>query len=150
MGMDVVRSVLDRLKGTVQVSSTKGKGTSFLLRVPLTLASIQTLLFRVGGRLFAVPLSSVIEIARATPEQIQRIDQREVLRLRDQILSIVRLNSISRIHAIEDERPGKKNAILSSSSVLPRSASAFWSTAWLARKNWSSRLFRAIWFPAIL
>src|SRR5208283_689593 len=58
VGMDVVRTVLDRLKGTVHVSSSKKKGTTMLLRVPLTLASIQTLLFRVGGRLFAVPLSA--------------------------------------------------------------------------------------------
>ena len=51
VGMDVVRTVIDRLNGTVQISSTKGKGTTIQLRVPLTLASIQTLLFRVGGRL---------------------------------------------------------------------------------------------------
>jgi len=57
VGMDVVRTVLDRLKGTVHVTSSKSKGTTIQLRVPLTLASIQTLLFRVGGRLFAVPLS---------------------------------------------------------------------------------------------
>ena len=101
VGMDVVRTVIDRLKGTVHVSSVKGKGTSIQLRVPLTLASIQTLLFRVGGRLFAVPLSSVIEITRINEEQIHRVDQREVLRLRDQILTLVRLSSLSRIHAVE-------------------------------------------------
>jgi two-component system, chemotaxis family, sensor kinase CheA len=108
VGMDVVHTVLDRLKGTVQVSSTKGLGTTMLLRVPLTLASIQTLLFRVGGRLFAVPLSAVVEITRIADLEIQRVDQREVLRLRDQILTLVRLNSISRIHSVE--APGlKKN-----------------------------------------
>src|SRR5262249_10144520 len=64
IGMDVVRTVLDRLKGTVHLSSHPGKGTTVQLRAPLTLASIQTLLFRVGGRLFAVPLSSVVEITR--------------------------------------------------------------------------------------
>jgi len=57
VGMDVVRTVMDRLKGTVHVSSNKGRGTTIQLRAPLTLASIQTLLFRVGGRLFAVPIS---------------------------------------------------------------------------------------------
>src|SRR5207245_3328337 len=51
IGMDVVRTVLDRLKGTVHVSSQRGGGTTIQLRAPLTLASIQTLLFRVGGRL---------------------------------------------------------------------------------------------------
>src|SRR5437867_13374317 len=61
IGMDVVRTVLDRLKGTVHISSQLGRGTIIELRAPLTLASIQTLLFRVGGRLFAEPISSVVE-----------------------------------------------------------------------------------------
>jgi two-component system chemotaxis sensor kinase CheA len=107
VGMDVVRTVLDRLKGTVHISSTKGKGTRIQLRVPLTLASIQTLLFRVSGRLFAVPLSSVIEITRADEKDISRVDQREVLRLREQILTLVRLSGMNRIHAV-DVPDGKK------------------------------------------
>lgn len=107
VGMDVVRTVLDRLKGTIQISSTKGKGTTIQLRVPLTLASIQTLLFRVGGRLFAVPLSSVLEITRINEQEVHRVDQREVLRLREQILTLVRLDKLSRLHAVEPTE-GKK------------------------------------------
>ncbi len=108
VGMDVVRTVLDRLKGTVHVSSTKGRGTTIQLRAPLTLASIQTLLFRVAGRLFAVPLSSVVEITRVTDGEIHRVDQREVLRLREQILTLVRLNRLSQIHAVETQTDKKK------------------------------------------
>ncbi len=108
VGMDVVRTVLDRLKGTVHISSNKGRGTTIQLRAPLTLASIQTLLFRVGGRLFAVPLSSVLEITRINDNDIHRIDRREVLRLREQVLTLVRLNSISRIHAVEGQPEAKK------------------------------------------
>jgi two-component system chemotaxis sensor kinase CheA len=108
VGMDVVRTVIERLKGTVHISSVKGKGTTVLLRMPLTLASIQTLLFRVGGRLFAVPLSSVVEITRANDQEIHRVDQREVLRLRDQILMLVRLEKISRLHALESSGTKKK------------------------------------------
>ena len=108
VGMDVVRTVMDRLKGTVQISSTKGHGTTIQLRAPLTLASIQTLLFRVVGRLFAVPISSVVEITRATDEEIHVIDQREVLRLREQVLTLVRLNRISQIHAVETPVEQKK------------------------------------------
>jgi two-component system chemotaxis sensor kinase CheA len=108
VGMDVVRTVLDRLKGTVQVSSTKGRGTTIQLRAPLTLASIQTLLFRVGGRLFAVPLSSVVEITRVADGEIHRVDQREVLRLREQILTLVRLDRLSEIHAVEPPTEKKK------------------------------------------
>jgi two-component system chemotaxis sensor kinase CheA len=112
VGMDVVRSVLDKLKGTVHISTQKARGTTFQLRAPLTLASIQTLLFRVGGRLFAVPLSSVVEISRINDQEIHQVDQREVLRLRDQILTLVRLEHLSRLHAIESEPKKKKHFVI--------------------------------------
>jgi len=100
VGMDVVRSVMDKLKGTVHVTTQIGKGTTIQMRTPLTLASIQTLLFRVGGRLFAVPLSSVIEITRINQNEIHMVDQREILRLRNQLLTLVRLNRLDHIHAV--------------------------------------------------
>ncbi len=112
IGMDVVRTVLDRLKGTVHVSSQKGRGTTIQLRAPLTLASIQTLLFRVGGRLFAVPLSSVVEITRISDPEIHRIDQREVLRLREQILTLVRLDHLSRLRTIDTQPVRKKHFVI--------------------------------------
>jgi two-component system, chemotaxis family, sensor kinase CheA len=112
VGMDVVRSVLDKLKGTVHISTQKTRGTTFQLRAPLTLASIQTLLFRVGGRLFAVPLSSVVEISRINEQEIHRVDQREVLQLRDQILTLVRLEHLSRLRAIDTEPRKKKNFVI--------------------------------------
>ncbi|MHB8501964.1 MAG: chemotaxis protein CheA [Candidatus Acidiferrales bacterium] len=112
VGMDVVRSVLDRLKGTVHISTQKSRGTTFQLRAPLTLASIQTLLFRVGGRLYAVPLSSVVEISRIHEQEIHRVDQREVLQLRDQILTLVRLEHLSRLRAIDIEPKKKKNFVI--------------------------------------
>ena len=112
IGMDVVRTVLDRLKGTVHISSQKGRGTTIQLRAPLTLASIQTLLFRVGGRLFAVPLSSVVEITRIMDPEIHRVDQREVLRLRDQILTLVRLDHLSRLRSIDTQPIRKKHFVI--------------------------------------
>jgi len=112
IGMDVVRTVLDRIKGTVHVSSQKGRGTTIQLRAPLTLASIQTLLFRVGGRLFAVPLSAVVEITRITDPEILRVDQREVLRLRNQILTLVRLDHLSRLRSIDTQPVRKKHFVI--------------------------------------
>jgi two-component system chemotaxis sensor kinase CheA len=112
IGMDVVRTVLDRLKGTTHVSSQRGRGTTIQLRAPLTLASIQTLLFRVGGRLFAVPLSSVVEITRITDLEIHRVDQREVLQLRDQILTLVRLDLLSRLRSIDTQPVRKKHFVI--------------------------------------
>ena len=112
IGMDVVRTVLDRLKGSVHILSQLGRGTTIQLRAPLTLASIQTLLFRVGGRLFAVPLSSVVEITRITDPEIHRVDQREVLRLREQILTLVRLDHLSRLRSIDTQPARKKHFVI--------------------------------------
>src|ERR1700722_13772426 len=113
VGMDVVRTVLDRLKGTVNIISQPGRGTTIQLRAPLTLASIQTLLFRIGGRLFAIPLSSVVEITRINDRDISRVDQREVLRLREQILSLVRLERFTTLHAVDnDAKPKNKHFVI--------------------------------------
>ena len=112
VGMDVVRTVLDKLKGTVHVISNPGKGMTIQLRAPLTLASIQTLLFRISGRLFAVPISSVVEITRVAGEEIHRVDQREVLRLRDQVLTVVRLSGLQGIHAVDSAKATKKNFVI--------------------------------------
>ena len=94
MGMDVVKTVMERLKGKVMVESEPGRGTTFQLVVPLTLASIQALMFRVDKQHYAVPLDSVLEIARTSDSEIHEIDGREVLRLRDQVLSVVRLDQL--------------------------------------------------------
>jgi two-component system chemotaxis sensor kinase CheA len=111
VGMDVVRTVMDRLKGTVHVVTKVGIGTTIQLRVPLTLASIQALLFRCGGRLFAVALSSVVEITRAADSEIHHVDQREVLRLREQILTLARMDGLKAIHTAETEKK-KKNFVI--------------------------------------
>ncbi len=94
MGMDIVEAVLRRLKGSVGIQTEAGRGTVFQLRVPLTLAIMQALLFRVGTRLYAVPLGSVIEIARTTPQKIHTVDRHEVLQLREEIVTLVRLDQL--------------------------------------------------------
>jgi len=95
VGMDVVKTVLERLKGTVTVNSEPGVGTTFLLKVPLTLAIIRALLCRVADKLYAVPLNSVLEIARTTEGEIHRVDGREVIRLREYVLPLARLRRIA-------------------------------------------------------
>ena len=97
VGMDVVRTVVERLKGQVAVESIPGIGTTFRLMMPLTLASIQALMFRVGKQHFAVPLDSVLEIMRADDNEIHKLDGYEVLRLRDQVVSLVRLDQMVKI-----------------------------------------------------
>jgi two-component system chemotaxis sensor kinase CheA len=94
VGMDIVKSVLERLKGSVVIDTKIGQGSTFYLKVPLTLAIIKALMFRVVDRLYAVPLSSVLEITRAMEADIHRVDQHEVIKLRDQVLTLVRLNKL--------------------------------------------------------
>ncbi len=94
VGMDVVQSVLRRLKGTVEVETNPGRGTAFRLKLPLTLAIIKALLFRVEHRLYAIALSSVAEIARTVESEIHQVDNCEVLQLRNQVLPMVRLGRL--------------------------------------------------------
>jgi two-component system chemotaxis sensor kinase CheA len=96
VGMDVVKTVLERLKGSTTIKSTPGQGTTFYLKVPLTLAIIKALLFRVGPRIYAVPLASVVEIARATQNEIHRVDQHDVIKMRDEVLTLVHLSRLAK------------------------------------------------------
>lgn len=90
VGLDVVKTVLQRMKGSVAVYSRPGEGTTFQLKVPLTLAIIRALLFHAGNHLYAVPLNSVVEITRASEHEVHRVDGREVLQLRNEVLTLVR------------------------------------------------------------
>ena len=94
VGMDVVKTVLERLKGTVSIQTELGKGTTFQLRLPLTLAIIKALLFRVRERLYAVPLGNVLEITRAQEADIHIVDGHEVIQLREELLTLVRLSNM--------------------------------------------------------
>jgi len=94
VGMDIVKSVIEQLKGTISIDSKPGAGTTFLLKVPLTLAIIKALMFRVSDRLYAVPLASVLEIARASASDVHRVDQHEVMQLRDQVLTLIRMGQL--------------------------------------------------------
>ena len=96
VGLDVVKTALEELKGTIDLETFPGKGTKFRLLVPLTLASIQALLFRVSSKLYAVPLASVVEITRINEDEIHHVDDREVFQLREQVLTLVRLNRLER------------------------------------------------------
>jgi two-component system, chemotaxis family, sensor kinase CheA len=91
VGMDVVQSVLHRLKATISVETHAGQGTTFRLKLPLTLAIIKALLFWVEQRLYAIPLNAVTEIARTTEAEVHQVDNYEVLQLRNQVLPMLRL-----------------------------------------------------------
>ena len=91
VGLDVVQTVLHRLKGSVEIETRIGQSTTFRLKLPLTLAIIKALLFRVEQRLYAVALNAVAEIARARESDVHQVHNHEVLQLRDRVLPLVRL-----------------------------------------------------------
>jgi two-component system, chemotaxis family, sensor kinase CheA len=91
VGMDVVQSVLQRLKATIHVETRLGQGTTFHLKLPLTLAIIKALLFWVEQRLYAIPLNAVSQIARTFESEVHLVDNYEVLQLRNQVLPLLRL-----------------------------------------------------------
>jgi two-component system, chemotaxis family, sensor kinase CheA len=102
VGLDVVKAALDNLKGNIEIESEVGKGTTFRLMVPLTLASIQALLFHVAGRLYAVPISSVVEITRLSEGDVHSVDDHEVFQLREQVLTLVRLERLESKRQVTD------------------------------------------------
>jgi two-component system, chemotaxis family, sensor kinase CheA len=103
VGMDVVQSVLHRLKASVSLETKAGQGTTFRLKLPLTLAIIKALLFWVEQRLYAIPLNAVLEIARTFEAEVHQVDNYEVLQLRNQVLPVLRLGR----PAPQDDRKSK-------------------------------------------
>jgi two-component system, chemotaxis family, sensor kinase CheA len=91
VGMDVVQSVLHRLKASICVETSVGRGTTFRMKLPLTLAIIKALLFWVEQRLYAIPLNAVLEISRTFETEVHQVDNYEVLQLRNQVLPLLRL-----------------------------------------------------------
>ncbi|GHV84488.1 chemotaxis protein CheA [Spirochaetia bacterium] len=94
VGLDVVRRSIEKLNGTVTVNSEMGKGTKFIIKLPLTLAIIQGLLVRVGEEIYSIPITSVIESLRIKPDEIKFIDNYEVINVRNDVISLLRLNRL--------------------------------------------------------
>jgi len=94
VGMDVVKTNIKKLNGLIEIKSTKGLGSEFILRLPLTLAIIQSLLVEVEGEIYSIPLSSVLETIRVDQRQFHLIGGQEVLKLRDIVLPLIRLQKV--------------------------------------------------------
>ncbi|HUQ01106.1 MAG TPA: response regulator [Kofleriaceae bacterium] len=95
VGMDVVRTtIVTRLKGTIDVESTPGHGSAFVLKLPLTLAIIQVLLARAGGETFAIPLDSVLRVLVIAPGEVRMVGEREVVEVRGRHVPLIRLEDV--------------------------------------------------------
>ncbi|MFW5807085.1 MAG: chemotaxis protein CheA, partial [Spirochaetota bacterium] len=99
VGLDVVKRQIEKVNGTVAVWSEKGAGTRFTIKIPLTLAIIQGLLVRVGTERYAIPITSVIESHRIRPSEIRLLDNYEVFNVREDVVSLIRLNRLFGIEA---------------------------------------------------
>ncbi|GAA8661301.1 chemotaxis histidine kinase/response regulator CheAY2 [Helicobacter pylori] len=100
VGMDVVKTNIEKLNGIIEIDSEVGVGTTQKLKIPLTLAIIQALLVGVQEEYYAIPLSSVLETVCISQDEIYTVDGKSVLRLRDEVLSLVRLSDIFKVDAI--------------------------------------------------
>jgi two-component system chemotaxis sensor kinase CheA len=106
VGMDIVRSHIEKLNGLVEIDTRKGEGTVFTLKLPLTLAIIRSLLIQLEHRTIAIPLVNVIEIFRLQEQEIQTLHGQEVCAIRGEILPLIRLD---RLLGTEKATDGKTN-----------------------------------------
>ncbi|MBQ0039407.1 MAG: chemotaxis protein CheA [Treponema sp.] len=103
VGLDVVKTMVEKLKGTISVTSERGKGSKFSIRLPLTLAIIQGLLVRVGKEVYSIPIANVIESQRVKRDTINTIDNYEVLNVRNEVISILRLGRLFNIKKTDSD-----------------------------------------------
>ena len=102
VGMDVVKTNIEKLNGIIDIDSELGQGTSIKLKIPLTLAIIQALLVGVQEEYYAIPLASVLETVRISQDEIYTVESRSVMRLRDEVLSLVHIGDIFEVDRILD------------------------------------------------
>ncbi|MBT9134566.1 MAG: Chemotaxis protein CheA [Firmicutes bacterium] len=93
VGMDIVRTQLEKLGGSIEITSELNVGTEFIIRLPLTLAIIRALLVSVEGRSFALPIAAVSETRKLNPQEVRVVQQRDCLVIREQIVPLVSLAS---------------------------------------------------------
>ncbi len=123
VGMDVVRTNIELIGGTIDLHSVEGQGTSVKIKIPLTLAIIPALIVEAGGERFAIPQLAVTELVRAHPEgpnSIEEIKDAEVLRLRETLLPVVRLTNLLKMSAPEKDDQSHTRSAESAFVVVTR------------------------------
>ena len=97
VGMDIVRANIEKLSGFVTIETAVGRGTRFLVKLPLTLAIIRALLVGLGGQKFAIPMATVVETLRFDAQDVRTIKTHEAIQLRGRILPLVSLRELLRL-----------------------------------------------------
>ncbi len=103
VGLDVVKSKIESINGNIEVDSTLGKGSKFIIRIPLTLAIIQALLIKLEEEIYAIPLSSIIEITNIKKDIIRDVQGQEIILFRGKTLPIIRLNEVFNVESDNDK-----------------------------------------------
>lgn len=98
VGLDVVKTKIEALGGNVEVETEYGKGTKFIIMLPLTLSIIQALLVLIGDEKYAIPLNSIKQIIKITPEEIKYVQKQEVILMRNTVVPIVRLDEVLEVN----------------------------------------------------
>lgn len=104
VGMDVVRTNIKKLNGNVSLQSTPGVGTKVIIKLPLTLAIIKSLLVTMGRRIFAIPLISVVQTLRVDQSEIQALKGKETILFRGSVLPLIRLGEVLGLRRGPDEQ----------------------------------------------
>ena len=103
VGLDVVKNKIEGLGGDVEVSTKLGEGTTFIVRLPLTLAIIQALMVDISGEKYALPLNSIVTVEEIPSEEIKYVHTKEVINLRGTVIPIVRLNEVLDLEPAEKD-----------------------------------------------
>ncbi|KAA0548767.1 chemotaxis protein CheA [Bacillus sp. BGMRC 2118] len=104
VGMDIVRSHIEKLNGIIDIETTQGKGTKFIVKLPLTLAILTGLLVKLNQRIYALPMTSIVEIVRVSANEIQTIHQQEVIKIRDQVVPLLWLHDFLQVPRVETKK----------------------------------------------
>ncbi|EAY57801.1 MAG: putative signal transduction histidine kinase (CheA) [Leptospirillum rubarum] len=107
VGMDVVRTNINKINGSVEVRTTPGAGSTFIIRLPLTIAIIQALMVTIGAEVYAIPLQTVVETVKITREEVKTLSGSDVLNLRDQVLPLLRLRDEFKVPDTDPADPSR-------------------------------------------
>ena len=107
VGMDVVRTNINKINGSVEVRTTPGAGSTFIIRLPLTIAIIQALMVTIGAEVYAIPLQTVVETVKITREEVKTLSGSDVLNLRDQVLPLLRLRDEFKVPDTDSADPSR-------------------------------------------
>ena len=112
VGMDVVRTNIERIKGTIDVTSVPGKGTTLSILIPLTVAILPAMMVKVSGETYAIPLSHILEIVRPAPEELSTILEERVIRLRGSVFPLLDASEKFDSPRLGSEKPNELAVVL--------------------------------------